>query len=166
MAQSKDCFITQDRHWFRYRAAAIIRQGDSILMVTNPSVDYLYSVGGAVQLGETAQQAVVREVLEETGIHMEVERLAAIHENFFCGYLNEYGCVMDCHEVALYFLMKPADLRSLQATGLSMYGYKERLVWVPMPDFGKANIHPAFLPQVFDSNEVLHFVSREDQENQ
>lgn len=166
MAQNKDCFLTRDRHWFRYRAGAIIKQGDSILMATNQQVDYLYSVGGAVQLGETAQQAVLREVLEETGVQMEVERLAAIHENFFCGYLNEYGCEMDCHEVALYFLMKPADTSGLQSSGQSMYGYKERLVWVPMADFDKANIYPDFLPQVFDSNEVLHIVTREGQENQ
>ena len=31
---------------------------------------YLYSVGGRIRMGETAEEAVVREVLEETGVLM------------------------------------------------------------------------------------------------
>ncbi len=50
-----DCCFTRDNHWFRYRACAIIPSGDSILMVTNPKVDYYYSVGGGVMLGESAE---------------------------------------------------------------------------------------------------------------
>lgn len=34
-------------------------------------------------MGETAEQAVIREVYEETGIMYQIERLAFIHENFF-----------------------------------------------------------------------------------
>ena len=156
-----DCCFTQDKHWFRYRAAAIIRQGDSILMATNPGVDYLYSVGGAVQLGETAEEAVVREVLEETGVQMEIERLAAIHENLFYSDMGIYPDNMKCHELALYFLMKPGDLESIKATGVSLNNQPERLVWVPMTDFGKNKIYPDFLPRVFESPDVLHIVTRQ-----
>lgn len=46
-----------------------------ILMVGNDR-DYLYSVGGRVKFGETAEEAVVREVLEETGVQMEMTALA------------------------------------------------------------------------------------------
>ncbi len=156
-----DCCFTQDKHWFRYRAAAIIRQGDSILMATNPGVDYLYSVGGAVQLGETAEEAVIREVLEETGVLMEIERLAAIHENLFYSDMGIYPDNMKCHELALYFLMKPGDLESIKATGVSLNNQPERLVWVPMTDFGKNKIYPDFLPRVFESPDVLHIVTRQ-----
>lgn len=33
--------------------------------------EYLYSVGGRIKFGETAEEAVIREVYEETGVHME-----------------------------------------------------------------------------------------------
>ena len=33
-------------------------------------------------MGETSGQAVKREVLEETGVPYEIDRLAVIHENF------------------------------------------------------------------------------------
>lgn len=156
-----DCCFTQDKHWFRYRAAAIIRRDDSILMATNPGVDYLYSVGGAVQLGETAEEAVIREVLEETGVLMEIERLAAIHENLFYSDMGIYPDGMACHELALYFLMKPRSLERIKATGISLNHQPERLVWVPMTDFGKNKIYPDFLPRVFESSDVLHIVTRQ-----
>ena len=34
-------------------------------------------------MGETAEDAVVREVFEETGVKYEIDHLAVIHENFF-----------------------------------------------------------------------------------
>ena len=156
-----DCCFTQDKHWFRYRAAAIIRRDDSILMATNPGVDYLYSVGGAVQMGETAEEAVVREVLEETNVLMEIEHLAAIHENLFYSDMGIYPDGMACHELAMYFLMKPRNLERIKATGISLNQQPERLVWVPMADFNQSKIYPDFLPRVFDSPGVLHIVTRQ-----
>jgi len=57
-------------------------------------------------LGETAEDAVKREVLEETGIVYEIDHLAVIHENFFD---ENQGTLkgVDCHEIAMYFLVKP-----------------------------------------------------------
>ena len=65
------------------RVGAVIVRDGRILMVGNDRNDYLYSVGGRVKFGETAEEAVVREVYEETGARMGVRRLAFIHENYF-----------------------------------------------------------------------------------
>ena len=80
-----DCCMQTGGKWFRYRAAAIIIENGCVLFAHNESDDYYYSVGGGVHMGETAEQAVEREVFEETGIHYEIDRLAFIHENFFDG---------------------------------------------------------------------------------
>ena len=78
-----DCGFTRDKNWFRYRAAAIIIEDDCVLFAGNSNEDYYYSVGGGVHMGETAEEAVLREVYEETGVHYEIDHLAVIHENFF-----------------------------------------------------------------------------------
>ena len=45
------------------RVGAIIRKDGRVLMVKSNLGDYCYSVGGRIKFGETAEQAVVREVL-------------------------------------------------------------------------------------------------------
>ncbi len=67
-----DCGFTRDKNWFRYRAAAIIIEDNCVLFVGNSNEDYYYSVGGGVHMGETAEEAVLREVYEETGVHYEI----------------------------------------------------------------------------------------------
>ena len=66
------------------RVGAIILKDGKFLMVSNPAVDYLYSVGGRIQFGETAEQAVVREVQEETGVDkLELRDLICITDHCY-----------------------------------------------------------------------------------
>ena len=44
--------------------------------------------GGAVELGETAHQAAVRETFEETGVHIEVTRLVGVYTGYEMHYPN------------------------------------------------------------------------------
>lgn len=80
-----NCGFINDKKAFRYRAATIIVEEDFVLLARNDEDDYYYSVGGAVYMGETSEEAVKREVFEETGLNYEVDHLAAVHENFFIG---------------------------------------------------------------------------------
>ena len=57
-----DCGFTKENNWFRYRAAAIIVENDCVLFAGNENEDYFYSIGGGVHMGETAENAVLREV--------------------------------------------------------------------------------------------------------
>lgn len=66
-----DCGFTRGDKLFRYRAGAIIIEDGCVLFVGNATENYLYSIGGGVHLGETAEDALVREVFEETGYIMK-----------------------------------------------------------------------------------------------
>jgi len=70
-----NCGFTSGNKWFRYRAAAIIIEEGCVLFAGNELEDYFYSIGGAVHMGETAEDAVKREVFEETGISYEIDHL-------------------------------------------------------------------------------------------
>lgn len=52
-------------------------------MVYNKDVDSWSMPGGAVENNETLEQAAKREVLEETGLVVEIEDVAAVNECFF-----------------------------------------------------------------------------------
>ena len=81
---SKDMCVPCGEGLVNIRVGALIVKDEKILMVES-SRGYFYSVGGRIKMGETAREAVVREVLEETGVLMPIKRLIAVHENYFHG---------------------------------------------------------------------------------
>ena len=89
----QDCGFTRENKWFRYRAAAIIIEEDCVLFAGNEIDDYYYSIGGGVHVGETSEQAVKREVLEETGVEYEIYLRTQLayysgHNHGALGYMN------------------------------------------------------------------------------
>lgn len=113
-------------------------------------------------MGETAEDAVLREVYEETGIHYEIDYLAVIHENFFnnnTGTLN----AMECHELSLYYMMKPRGTRELNSNSITAFGDKELMHWVPLEDLDKIRAFPAFLTDYLSREHagVEHIVTDE-----
>lgn len=156
-----DCGFTREDRWFRYRAAAVIVEDGCVLFAGNDRDRYLYSVGGGVHVGETAEEAVVREVYEETGVHYEVDRLVFIHENFFEG----EGTMPDlhCHEVAFYFLMKPRGTKELDSHSTTCGGIPEHMHWIPLEDLPKYRHFPDFLGEKLKnlSPGIEHIVTHE-----
>ncbi|MBR5093580.1 MAG: NUDIX domain-containing protein [Oscillospiraceae bacterium] len=123
------------------RVGAIIRKDGKLLMVGNATNDYDYSVGGRIRFGETAEEAVVREVEEETGCRLEIDRLGFIEENFFYG-TSPFKREKLVYEISFYFYMKtPAGFEPL-SDRFEEEGTPEHLEWLS-PDTEKT-IYPAF----------------------
>lgn len=137
-----DCCFTKENDWFRYRAAAIIIENDCVLFAKNDIDDYYYSIGGGVHIGEKAEDAVRREVYEETGVQYEVERLAFIHENFFVGSGSLEG--YKCHEIAFYYLMKSRGSQKLNSNSYCSIGAREYMHWLPIDKLDHYKSFPTF----------------------
>ena len=157
-----DCGFTKDNNWFRYRAAAIIVEDGHVLLAGNDREDYLYSVGGGVHMNEKAEDAVVREVFEETGVRYEIDRLAVIHENFWDG-AGAYDTGLRCHELAFYYLMKPRGTRELCSDSMTRFSDREIMHWIPIKDLCKYKHFPSFLADYLscERSEVMHIVTDE-----
>ena len=141
------------------RVGAIIMEGGQVLMVKSADRNFYYSVGGRVQMGETAREAVEREVLEETGVPMAADRLGFVHENYFYGDMPATQGKL-IYEISFFFYMKvPEDFVPV-AGDLA----QDRLECVDLdssntlyPDFFKTELkHP--------TEEIRHFLTDERQE--
>ena len=145
------------------RVGAVIMKDGQFLMVGNDRSDYLYSVGGRVQFGETAEEAVIREVWEETGVRMEIDRLGFVHENYFYGDApTNLGKLI--YEISFFFYMKVPDGFSPVSGSFTEDGTRERLRWVTAGD--PVRIYPDFFRTELacPAPGVKHFVTDERRE--
>lgn len=140
------------------RVGAIIMKNGKLLMAGNRRVDYLYAVGGRVQFGETAEEAVVREVEEETGVRLKTKRLGFVHENLF--YDDDPASLdMPIYEIAFFYYMDTPEDFEPASKVFDENGVEEFLVWVPLDD--ERTTYPGFLRPELKHPErtVKHFVT-------
>ena len=125
------------------RVGAIILKNGKFLMAGNDRDDYLYSVGGRIHFGETAWEAIVREVEEETGHRLEVDRLGFVHENYFYGDVPGVNAGKLVYEVSLYFYMKvPVNFEPVGESRTDEGRVRETMQWVSPDD--PRTLYPAF----------------------
>ena len=138
--------------------AIILRDGKLLMVGNNGRPEYLYSVGGRIKFGETAEEAVVREVMEETGIRMEIDRLGFVHENYYYGDAKtNFGKLI--YEISFFFYMKvPSDFEP-ECNSSTEDDSEEFLRWIDIDD--PVKYYPEFFrTELADpSDSVKHFIT-------
>ena len=94
---------------FNYRVCAVIISDGKILTMHDDRSPYYYLPGGRVVIGETAENAVVREVQEELNITPKIVRPLWLNQAFFTEDVDN----LHYHELCIYFLMDVADTNLL-----------------------------------------------------
>ena len=156
----QDMFVPCDDGILNIRVGAIIMKDGKILMVGNERSNYLYSVGGRIKFGETADEAIVREVYEETGVKMEIDRLGFVYENYFYGDApTNLGKLI--YEISFFFYMKVPEDFTPVSDSFTEDNSREFLKWIsPNEDI---KIFPEFFKTELmnPTNTVRHYVKDE-----
>ena len=109
MSNIKDISFKIDNNKFNYKVCAIIINEDKILTLKDEVSPYYYLPGGRVQIGETAEEALLREIKEELEIDAAIIRPLWLNQSFF----NEDVTKINYHEICIYFLVDVANTKLL-----------------------------------------------------
>ncbi len=123
---------------FTVRVGTFIIKDGKLLVAKCKNYPCYYTVGGAVEINETSEEAAIREVFEETGFKLEVDRLFCVQERFFT--VGEQRC----HEINLFYLMKINEDFNVVSNSYTEQSTNETLQWIPLKDMN-VNIVPESL---------------------
>lgn len=144
------------------RALIFRGEKDEILLTRQKGADYTFLPGGHIEFGETARQALDREMVEEIGTEGFMGIPLFTVENLFTDAENK-----PCHEIATYFTY-------------SFYKrfYTEKVVpvedhlemfWVHLNDLHHFNLKPKVLTELitefFHGSEISHFITETESGN-
>jgi ADP-ribose pyrophosphatase YjhB (NUDIX family) len=127
---------------FSYRVGGILIHQEHVLCQADKE-DFWFLPGGRAELGESASVTLLREMQEELGIVMKIERLLYVVENFFSDPNDTW------HELGLYFLITaPADSYLNQSLETIMCvdeaGNPLRFDWLPLAQLEAFPLYPPF----------------------
>lgn len=145
-----DISFNQENQRFNYRACAMIISENRILAMHDERSPYFYLPGGRVKMGETAEQAVVREIWEELGVKLKIARPLWLNQAFF----TEEVDGIRYHELCIYFLMDSSntDLSERRNSFIRMEGKHTHVFeWLEFDRLKNEYFYPIFLKnQIFN----------------
>ncbi len=131
---------------FNYRVAGVLLYGGKILTMQDERSPYYYLPGGRVKLGETAEQAILREVREELGIEVKIDRPLWLNQSFFVEDVDH----LHYHELCLYFLLDFTGT-DLLGHGMKFRGaethHRQVFEWLDFSCLKDAYFYPLFLKE-------------------
>lgn len=145
-----DISFNQENQKFNYRVCAMIISENRLLAMHDERSPYFYLPGGRVKMGETAEQAVVREIWEELGVTLKIARPLWLNQAFF----TEDVDGIRYHELCIYFLMDISNIDLLErgdSFTLTEGKHTHTFEWLAFDRLKDEYFYPIFLKkQIFD----------------
>ncbi len=129
---------------FNYRACAVIISNNKLLVMHDCHSPYYYLPGGRVEMNETAENAVLRELEEELDINAQIIRPLWFNQSFFIEDVTKEKF----HEICIYFLIDISKT-DLAERGDQFFGVetdkKHIFEWLPIENIKNEYLYPLFI---------------------
>ncbi|WP_427137484.1 NUDIX hydrolase [Psychrobacillus psychrodurans] len=128
---------------FNYRVAGLIVKDNKLLIMQDKGQPYFYVPGGRIKMNEKSEDAVKREIQEELGVEVKVNRMLWINENFF----KEETSEEQFHEVCFFYLVELKENEDLKGNEFVVdeEGKIHTYYWKTLDEIKYINLYPQFL---------------------
>lgn len=162
----QDIIFKTDEYVFSYRVAGLLIHNNRILL-QRPINDSGYALpGGHVELGETNEETLIREIKEEINADIRVDSLQWVGEIFFPWPSGK----KPCHQICLYYKIELEDDKCIPLEGkfwgteqLENGSFKLEFSWVDISSISNIELYPVDAKRLIAEGfqGVKHFVYKE-----
>lgn len=142
--QKVDITFKTNEGIFNYRVCAVIIDRDRLLAMMDERSPYYYLPGGRVQMHESADEALRREVREELGVEARIIRPLWLNQGFFV----EDVSGQRYHELCLYYLVDVSntDLKEKGREFILQEGCRKHTFrWLSFEQVESEYLYPKFI---------------------
>ena len=139
---------------FKFRVSGLVIRNNKLLLVDMDDSGFLCLPGGYVELGETTEEAVKRELIEEIGKDVTIKKYLGVVENYF---INKFS--KKIHEISFYYIMDFVD-NKLEQNNFTLiendkgHNIKLDFKWIDLDEIDNFDIRPKFLKDLFKNNNL------------
>ncbi|HEY8893091.1 MAG TPA: NUDIX hydrolase [Clostridium sp.] len=129
---------------FNFRVAGILFNKNKVLIHRLINDDFYAFPGGRVEMFESTENTIIREMTEELGINVTINRLLWVVEHFFNNNDSKY------HEICFYYLIECCDKNFLGREDIFYItegSNKFEFRWVDIADIRNHVIYPTFIKE-------------------
>ena len=157
-----DITFQKENYTFNFRVCGIIIHNQKILAMKDERSSYFYLPGGRVQMQETCEEAILREMQEELQEDIGIERCLWVNQGFFMEDVSQ----QQYHELCFYYLMDISNTKLLEY-GDSFVRYegnrKHVFTWLSFDDLKDCYFYPIFLKSaIFDLPETIQIIENRE----
>ena len=127
---------------FNYRVCGVIIRDEKLLAMQDGVVPYSYLPGGRVQLHETAEDAILREIREEMNLEARIIRPLWFNQAFF----TEDTSGERFHEICIYYLLELPGITDHNFSFMEK-GRRNSFEWIPFEKLKGRYLYPEFIKE-------------------
>ena len=147
---------------FKFRVCGALKHGDKYLVVKMNQNNFYCLPGGHVELGEDTDQAILREMEEELGYAVKIEKMIAINQNFFTGIDGK-----SFHEIGVYYVVNAVDEKMINTNNYQREELDKgviqhlQFVWATKEELKNMDFRPKFIVECLDKQNVDLSITRD-----
>ena len=147
-----DLSVVLNNQKLNIRACAIIIHDNKLLVHNNVNESHVALVGGRVKIGESSEQTLKREIMEEMGKEIEIMEYVSTIENFFEADDMPYHEIMFVYRVDF----KNEEDKKIIETIHNVEGEDElRYDWIDLDKIDEYPLKPDILKDLLRNNKYL-----------